>query len=480
MSMHSSKDEPFAYRTATAEIKPRSATSPNFFWSKNETVLLTDKEQEIGRYAWQYFTRTVFPETGLPQGAVGSDTLTMDNVAGYLAALTCAKKIGVLEDIEFHERMTKLVTWLNQMQLNSLGVPNTFYSGRTGQSLNGVNQPGEDGHSALDIGRLLIWMRIVRNEFPTHAAAIDRAVLRWNFRKLIDADGLIYGSYYRDGRLHPYREGRFGELQYAAKGFALWGFRVDASMNSDNTSLITINNILLPFDNRYSHISPIPRPQGEPFQPGAITTTAALLDGMEFDWKIPSHNAATEDWKIDPKSLQLARSIYVVQKSRYESKGLLTARAAHNLDRPPYFVIDSIFALGDPFVTMDKSGNPRPKQACVSSGASFQLWAMFEGKYTDMLMDAVEPLFDQYGGWYAGFYEDGGAANKAISLNDNAVILESMAFVLNGPLFKPNLHPGYWELTLEAKSFDALGLPPAKYQQQFQPMLDTRKAEPRP
>ncbi len=144
--------------------------------------------------------------TGLPQGAVGSDTLTMDNVAGYLAALTCAKRIGVLEDIEFHERMTKLVTWLNQMQLNSLGVPNTFYNGRTGQSLNGINQSGEDGHSAIDIGRLLIWLRIVRNEFPTHAAAIDRVVLRWNFRKLIDADGLLYGSYYRDGRLHPYRE----------------------------------------------------------------------------------------------------------------------------------------------------------------------------------------------------------------------------------------------------------------------------------
>ncbi|HAS88655.1 MAG TPA: hypothetical protein DCS48_05045, partial [Desulfovibrio sp.] len=150
------------------------------------------------------------------------------------------------------------------------------------------------------------------------------------------------------------------------------------------------------------------------------------------------------------------------------------------LDRPPYFVIDSIFALGDPFATMDKSGTPHPNQSCVSTGASFQLWAMFESKYTDMLMEAVEPLFDQYGGWYAGSYEDGGAPSKAISLNDNAVVLESLAFVLSGPLFKANLQPGYWELTLQEKSFEKLGLPPAKYQSQFQPMLDTRKAEPRP
>lgn len=478
--MLGSKGDPFVYRVATAEIKPRSALSCNSSLPHNESFCLTDKELEMGRYAWQYFTRTVFPETGLPQGAVGSDTLTMNNVAGYLAALTCAKRIGVLEKIEFHERMTKLVTWLNQMQLNSLGVPNTFYSGRTGQSLNGINQPGEDGHSALDIGRLLIWLRIVRNEFPTHAAAIDRAVLRWNFRKLIDADGLIYGSYYRDGKLFSYREGRFGELQYAAKGFALWGFRINASIESDKTSLMTINNILLPFDNRYSRVSPIQQPQGEPFQPGTITTTAPLLDGMELGWKIPGPGKDSADWKVDQKSLQLARSVYAVQKSRYETGGMLTARTAHNLDRPPYFVIDSIFALGDPFVTIDKSGNLQPKQACVSSGAAFQLWAMFKGDYTDMLMDAVENLFDQYGGWYAGFYEDGGATNKAISLNDNAVILESLAFVLHGSLFKMNLQPGYWELTLEAESFEAQGLPPAKFQQQFQPMLDMRKTEPRP
>ncbi|WP_163295756.1 DUF3131 domain-containing protein [Desulfovibrio sp. JC022] len=478
--IHSSKGEPFAYRTATAEIKPRRVASANSFWSKNEPAQLTEKQQEMASYAWAYFTRTVFPETGLPQGAVGSDSLTMTNVAGYLAALTCAKRIGVLEDIEFHERMTKLVTWLNKMQLNSLGVPNTFYNGRTGQSQNGINQPGEDGHSALDIGRLLTWLRIVRNEFPTHAAAIDRTVMRWNFRKLIDADGLLYGSYYRNGQLHSYREGRFGELQYAAKGFALWGFKIDGSVQSDKTSLITVNNILLPFDNRYSQISPIPRPQGEPRQTGAVTTTAPLLDGMEFNWLIPAKGTDYETWKIDQKALQLAQALYAVQKSRYKVEGMLTARSGHNLDRPPYFVIDSVFALGDPFSTMDKSGNPQPKQACISTRAAFQLWAMFEGQYTDLLMDAVEPLFDQYGGWYAGSYENGGATNKAISLNDNAVILESLAFMLSGPLFKSNQQPGYWELTLKAESFEARGLPPEKFQQQFQPMLDTRKTEPQP
>ncbi|WP_419781879.1 DUF3131 domain-containing protein [Maridesulfovibrio sp.] len=479
LSMLSGKNDAFAYRPATSTIDPRRAPIEPYT-TGNQTMLLPEKQHEMARHAWHFFTRTVFPETGLPQGAVGSDTLTMNNVAGYFAALTCAKRVGVLEDIEFHERMTKLVTWLNKIKLNSLGLPNTFYNARTGQSMNGANQPGEDGHSALDIGRLLIWLRIVRNEFPTHAAAIDRAVMRWNFRKIIDADGLLYGSYYRDGKLHSYREGRFGELQYAAKGFGLWGFNIDASMQSTKTSLITINKILLPFDNRYAAQPVIPRPYGVPFQPGAVTTGTPFLDGMVFDWKIPEPTGALNDWNVDHKTRQLSRAIYEVQKSRYTIQGKLTARTGHNLDRPPYFVIDSIFALGDPFATMDKAGSPQPKQACISTSASFQLWTMFESDYTDMLMDSVETLFDQYGGWYAGFYEEGGTTNKAISLNDNAIILESIAFFLSGPLFKDNQQPGYWELTLQDKSFEKQGLPPAKYQHQLQPMLDTRKAEPQP
>ena len=479
LSLHNPQHSTFVHRDASVEIAPRTAAS-NSFWPSDEPAQLDENQKQMALNAWQYFTRTVFPETGLPQGAVGSDTLTMENIAGYLAALTCAKRIGVLEDIDFHKRMTKLVTWLNQMQLNSLGVPNTFYSGRTGQSLNGIGQPGEDGHSALDLGRLLIWLRIIRNEFPTHAAAVDRAVMRWNFHKLIDADGLIYGSYYRDGRLHPFREGRFGSLQYAAKGFALWGFKVDASMSVQDTSLMTINDILLPFDNRYAELFPIQRPHGEPFQIGAVTTTFPLLDGIEFRWEIPGSGQNGSGWKTDLKSEQLARAIYEVQKSRYAKEGLITARAAHNLDRPPYFVIDSVFAMGEPFATMDKAGNSQLKQACVSTGAAFQLWAMFDDKYTDQLMDSVKSLFDQYGGWYAGFYEDGGAPNKAIALNDNAVILESLAFVLGGSLYTPNDVPGYWELTLEAESLEKQGLPPEKYQQKFQPMLNTIKTEPRP
>ncbi|MBI9113075.1 DUF3131 domain-containing protein [Maridesulfovibrio ferrireducens] len=477
----SASDDIFAFKRVSTKPSPRHAVATGHFWEQKSPAVLSEKDTNNAKQAWAYFERTIFPETGLPQGAVGSDTLTMYNIAGYLAALTCAKRLEIIDNISFHTHMTKLVTWLNSMQLNSIGTPNTFYNARTGQMIQNNGQQGEDGHSAIDIGRMLIWLRIVRNEYPTHAAAIDRAVLRWNFRKMLDAEGLLYGAYKdNSGQLKSYRQGRLGPLQYAAKGFALWGFNVKASMLTDHYSMVTINEILLPFDNRPIKEAGLPRSQGEPFQIGAVVTGSSLLGGIEMGWLTPVYGMENTLWPEDETSRQLASASYEVQQSRYEVEGLLTARTDHNLDHPPYFVIDSVLALGEPFATIDKSGKSHPEQACVSTGATFLLWAMFDTPYTDLLMNAVPDMFDSYGGWYAGYYEDSGIPNKSISLNDNAAILEALTFVHSGILYRDSTIPGYWELTLKSESFESLGLPPSKFQTEFQPLLPLAKAEPMP
>ncbi|SDK80455.1 Protein of unknown function [Maridesulfovibrio ferrireducens] len=478
---HSVSDDIFTFKRISAEPFPRHTATTSNFWEQESPPVLSEKDLHNAKQAWAYFDRTVFPETGLPQGAVGSDTLTIHNIAGYLAALTCAKRLEIIDSITFHSRMTKLVTWLNSMELNSFGTPNTFYSARTGQMIRGDGQQGEEGHSAIDIGRMLIWLRIVRNEFPTHSAAIDRAVLRWNFRKLLDAEGLLYGAYKdNSGKLKSYRQGSLGLLQYAAKGFALWGFDVKASLRIDHYSMVTINKFLLPFDNRPIKEAGLSRPQGEPFQIGPVITGMSSLGGMELGWATPLYETKIDSWPEDSASRQLTSAAFEVQRSRYTVEGKLTARTEHNLDRPPYYVIDSVFALGEPFATIDKSGTRQAEQSCVSTGATFLLWAMFNDPYTDLLMNAVSDMYDSYGGWYAGYYEDGGIANKSISLNDNAAILEALTFVHSGILYRDSVMPGYWEITLENKSFEPKGLPPSRFQNDFQPLLPMTKAEPMP
>ena len=432
---------------------------------------LSQREYEAAKNAWAYFKRVTVKNTGLPEGAVGSTVISMWDVAGYLAALVCAKRLKIISTVEFNQRMTRLVYWLNTMELNGVGLPNKFYSAKTGKMLNVMGQPGVAGHSAIDLGRLLIWLRIVRNEFIAHAEAVDRAVLRWNFRHVLDNKGALYGSYVKKNGLYQYyREGRMGLRQYSAKGFSLWGFRTDAARRYDHVSQVTILNYLLPFDNR---------PPGLPPQYGATTTRIISLDGFEFLWKEVKHEVSFTKWDKDPYAYELAKKIYLIQRARFQTMGLLTARDPHNLDRPPYYVIDAIYVDGKPFHTMTANGRARPEDACISVSAAFSLWALFKSPFTDRIMEAVRELRDKNGGWYAGIYEKDGAINRAISLADNASILESLAFKAQGPLYHQSERPGYWEKILTHEKIAERGLPPKVFQDSYEPLMPNLKGTPK-
>ncbi|NDV19260.1 DUF3131 domain-containing protein [Pseudodesulfovibrio sp. JC047] len=429
---------------------------------------LTESEQQTASQAWAYFDRTVFPETGLPQGAVGSDTVTMWDIGSYLAAMVCAKRLDLLDEVTFDHRMTAVIYWLNTMQLNEYGLPNTYYNARTGAMIQRNGQPGQAGFSSQDIGRLLIWLRIIRNEFITHATTVDKAMLRFNFRHILDSDGLLHGAMaMADGSMQLYREGRLGLQQYAAAGFGVWGFTVDAAMNIDNVSAITILDEWLPFDSR---------PRGIPAQLNAVTTRMGMMAGLElgfldFRTGAPARLSSARE---------LADAIYQVQEARFMKQGRLTARDPHVMDRPPYYLIDSLYADGIPFVSLDGNGNPVNDAAAVSTKAAYAMWALYDSPYTDALIEALSPMFDEYGGWFAGFYEKDGAINRAISLDCNAVILEALAFKVHGMLYYPTERIGFWEKTLEHTFFEAQGLPPRIYQGTFQPLLNTEKARPTP
>ncbi len=57
-----------------------------------------------------------------------------------------------------------------------------------------------------------------------------------------------------------------------------------------------------------------------------------------------------------------------------------------------------------------------------------------ENEYTDLLISEVSPLFSETKGWYSGRYEVDGRPNRAITANTNGIVLESLAYIENGPL----------------------------------------------
>ncbi|WP_159175207.1 DUF3131 domain-containing protein, partial [Klebsiella pneumoniae] len=72
------------------------------------------------------------------------------------------------------------------------------------------NKPGEIGYSALDIGRMLIWLKVIKERYPEYSNSIDNVVLGWDFSHVVDPCGTLYGAYLENGQPKYVQEGRLG------------------------------------------------------------------------------------------------------------------------------------------------------------------------------------------------------------------------------------------------------------------------------
>lgn len=60
--------------------------------------------------------------------------------------------------------------------------------------MNYANEPGEVGFLILNMGRMLVWLRILRKRYPYLANGVDNVPLRWNFCNILKDDGRLFGS----------------------------------------------------------------------------------------------------------------------------------------------------------------------------------------------------------------------------------------------------------------------------------------------
>ena len=160
--------------------------------------------------------------------AVGAyPSTTLWDTASYISGLVAAYELGIIDKRTFDSRATKLIGTLRNLSLFNGEAPNKVYNTQTGEKVNYANQPGEVGYSVLDMGRMLVWLRILKERYPYLANGVDNVPLRWNFCNIVNEDGRLFGSLVRgDGSTRYVQEGRLGYEEYAAKGFALWGVDV--------------------------------------------------------------------------------------------------------------------------------------------------------------------------------------------------------------------------------------------------------------
>ncbi|RMI24941.1 MAG: DUF3131 domain-containing protein [Calditrichaeota bacterium] len=396
---------------------------------------LTDQEHTWAKIAWKYFENNFNPQTGLVNSVDRYPSTTMWHIGDYLAALTAAYEFELIDADEFDERLSLVLDFLNRMDLFYGRLPNKAYNTMNGVMVDYNNQPGEVGWSAIDLGRLLIWLRIIRDRYPLYSEYVDKAVLRWNFCDVIDRCGKLYGGIKGPAGIELFQEGRLGYEEYAALGFQAWGF------DTRQASMIRPYHRVRIYGIDILHDARDPREEGT-YAP--IVTLPYVLAGMEFHWKpINPRNRPEVSLKT------LADRVYRVQERRYRVEKIFTARTDHQLGEPPFFVFDAVYAAGYPWNTISDGGDFYPEAALVSTRAAFGMWVLWNTEYTDKLITLLSYLYDPDRGWYEGRYEVSGGHEESITCTTNALVLEALLYKQTGRLFRFDREEGYYPTFLQ-------------------------------
>ncbi|HEX7239925.1 MAG TPA: DUF3131 domain-containing protein [Longimicrobiaceae bacterium] len=372
---------------------------------------------EAARAAWSYADREHNPATGWINSVAGYPYATMWDAASGLAALYCANGLGLLPDAEYDARMRRALATLATVRLFDGIAPNKNYSARTGAVAGRDDRDttvGERGFgwSATDVGRLLVWLRIIALNQPRFAADVRRVVDRMELEQLV-ADGYLRGAQLDvDGTVRRYPEGRLGYEQYAALGFALWGHRAERALRlGENTFPVVVLDVPLVADRR-GH--------------DPLTSEPFVLAGLELGWSTEMRG--------------LAERVLRVQEERFRRTGQVTMVSEDAVPVPPYyFYYYAINHHGRQFavVAQDTAEVVLDEPRWISAKAAFGWHALLPGGYTRLAVETVAPARHPQKGWSSGVYERSLLPTGSENANTAAVILEAALFSTSG---RPLIH----------------------------------------
>lgn len=413
-------DQPVGYTRRNEYVRPYRA----------RRGFLTEREMRAARVAWHYFEKFTQESTGLANSVGKYPSTTMWDTASYVSAIVAAYELCIIDRNELDRRIFKLLTTLRSLKLFRNQLPNKVYHTKTAEQVDYTNKPGEIGFSSLDIGRLLVWLRIVKNRYPWFGNAIDAVLLTWDFSHALDDDGVMYGAHVNKetGEVFYSQEGRLGYEEYAAKGFALWGFKPLLSHRAEPFLTASIYGIQVPYDGRDPRVFD---------SQNYVVTESYLHDGLELGWDMP-YDDTSPDWlHSDGWRAEFADRIYKVQEERYKREGFLTARSEHNVKGPPYFTYDTIFSDGYPWNTVTPRGDYSPDHAAIATKAALGMWALWDTPYTELLYEATIELYDPENGMLEGIYERGQGPIPIYTANNNGVILAALLHKVQGKILTP-------------------------------------------
>ena len=365
---------------------------------------------DAARTSWNFVNSITEPSTGLAKAHAAFSQVTLWDIAGVIASNYAAHELGFISDTTYDSHIEQILATLSTIDLFDGVAFNRVYDAKTGRMVDNAAKISDigAGWSSVDIGRLLIWLRILAVKQPRYAPLATRIVRRLDMSRLL-TDGYLQGVDIdpKTGKRKTFLEDEIGYQQYALAGFGLWGARInpDGLDVRRNVSVVNVLGVRLLIDDRGND-----RVMSEPF----------IMLGLETGYRSP----------------QLAREaaqVLAAQAARYQRTGIVTGVTEDALPDPPYyFYYYSVYHRGKSFVIEgpgDDKYVDRPRW--VSSKAAFGWNAVLPNNYTRLLLRTVRPAGTP-SGWGAGVYEDTLEPTGVPSLNTAALILESALYETRG------------------------------------------------
>ncbi|MDQ6771183.1 MAG: DUF3131 domain-containing protein [Gemmatimonadota bacterium] len=377
-------------------------------------LVISPQERQLyldaARTSWNLVSRITEPSTGLARAHPNYSYVTLWDIAGVIAANYVAHELGFINDIVFDANIGHILSTLSSVDLFEGRAFNRIYDAKTARMVDNASKISSlgAGWSSVDMGRLLIWLRIIAIKHPKYGPFTAQVVKRLDMSKLLN-DGYLQGVDVDPvtGQRSTFTESEIGYQQYALYGFSLWGAKVNPEGLDVQHDVRAVNvlGVRLLTDSRGND-----RVMSEPF----------ILLGLE-----PGYRSADLQ--------RQAAQVLGAQTARYQQTGIVTAASEDALPDPPYyFYYYSIWHRGKAFTIEgpgDKKYVERPRW--ISTKAAFGWNAVLPSPYTQFVLKAVQPAVTPIG-WGAGVYEVTLKPTGVPSLNTAALIMESALYKIRG------------------------------------------------
>lgn len=374
----------------------------------------TRQLDEAAAVAWRYVAKNYIPATGLVAAVPNYDYATIWDIASSLATIYCAGELNLIDRREADARLIRAMQTIAAYDLYQDTAFNKVYSVTSGNMVDRSERRSERGYgwSTTDLGRLLIWLRILGTSRESLSKPAEAVAQRLVYARLV-GDGYLWGEDLDPrGRRRRYQEGQLGYEQYAARGFALWGHKADKALDFELNALpIIIMGHEIVADLR---------------QRDRLTSDPFVLSGLELGW--------------EPREAPLARAVLAIQEERFKRTGIVTMVGEDALSEAPhYFYYYGVFANNRAFgLDVQAPGAFVDRPRWVSTKAAFGWHALAPSAYTRRAVQAIAPAGGP-NGWASGVYERGGSTNVP-NINTAAVVLEAALFErLGRPLLKGDM-----------------------------------------